>query len=278
LASEHLSPEKLPAGTRLACRIEYHGGVYSGWQSQAQGHVTTVQDLLEAALSAVADEKIRVFCAGRTDTGVHAHCQIFHFEAPVARSPKSWVFGGNTHLPRDIRIHWLVPVAEDFHARFSAHSRSYRYIIENTLVHSAILSGAVTWHRKSLDVSTMHTAAQALLGKKDFSAFRAASCQSNSPVRDVQAVSVRRRGDLVALDIQANAFLHHMVRNIAGALMMVGEGRQPVSWVEELLVGKDRTVAADTAAASGLYLIDVRYPDSFGLPKTPAGPALFGPL
>jgi len=227
------SPELLPAETRIACRIEYDGHAFNGWQSQPHPGAVTVQDELEAAL-----------------------------------------VGGNTALRGDIRIHWAVPVDRAFHARYSARARCYRYVIANTVIAPALLRDQVAWHRRPLDAPAMDRAAQALLGERDFSAFRAASCQSASPMRNVVAISVRRRGDLVVLDIVANAFLHHMVRNIAGALLAVGDGRKPAQWVGQLLAGRDRTRGADTAPARGLYLAAVEYPDYFGLPATPYGPPL----
>lgn len=225
-------------------------------------------------MSEVANAPIRVHCAGRTDTGVHGHAQIIHFDSPVARSPKAWVLGVNAALPTDVRVHWAVPVANDFHARFSAQARSYRYIIVNTVVRPAMLVGLVTWCRWQLSAEAMHEAAQALVGEQDFSAFRAASCQSETPFRCVSRVSVTRRGELVIIDIDANAFLHHMVRNIAGSLMAVGYGRHPPEWIGQLLAAGDRTRAGDTAAADGLYLVEVAYPPVFGLPETPPGPLL----
>jgi tRNA pseudouridine38-40 synthase len=222
----------------------------------------------------VAAAPVRVHCAGRTDAGVHAVAQVVHFDAPVSRSSKAWVMGGNAGLRGDIRIHWALPVGRDFHARFSAEARCYRYLVANTAIESALLRHQVAWHRRPLDAGDMHEAAQALLGELDFSAFRAASCQSRSPMRNVTAISVRRYADLVVLEITANAFLHHMVRNIAGALLAVGDGRKPVAWVRRLLEGGDRTLGADTAPASGLYLAAVHYPPGFGLPATPYGPPL----
>ena len=216
-------------------------------------------------------------CAGRTDTGVHGFAQIIHFDAPVARSAKAWVLGVNANLPFDIRVHWAVVVQADFHARFSALARRYRYVIANTPVRPALLGRQLTWQRQPLDASIMHREAQHLLGERDFSAFRAAACQSSSPMRNVHSVSVVRRGELIVIDIKANAFLHHMVRNIAGSLMAVGSARKPPGWIRELLILGDRTVAADTAAADGLYLVDVEYPAHFALPVTPYGPLLLAP-
>jgi tRNA pseudouridine38-40 synthase len=277
LADSIFSTEPLPAGTRIACRIEYNGSRYSGWQSQSHEGVVTVQDELEAALAQIATTAIRVQCAGRTDTGVHAHTQVIHFDAPIARSPKAWVIGGNAHLPQDIRIHWAVAVDPEFHARFSAQARRYRYVIANVPIRSALLLGQVTWCRRELNVSQMHAGAQALVGEKDFSAFRAASCQSRTPMRNVQSISVKRYGALVVLDVKANAFLHHMVRNIAGALLAVGDGRKSAGWISVLLASGDRRLGAETASSNGLYLVDVDYPTEYGLPATPYGPEILGP-
>ncbi len=273
----YLSADPLPAGGRIACRVEYNGAGFNGWQIQPHPGTRTVQQALETALGAVADHTVRVHCAGRTDTGVHGHCQIIHFDAPAARSPKAWVLGANGGLPEDVRVHWAVPVADTFHARFSALSRRYRYLIANASVRTPLFNRQLTWHRYPLDAQLMHAEAQALLGEQDFSAFRAASCQSNSPMRNVHSVQVARRGELVFIDIQANAFLHHMVRNIVGTLMAVGAGRQPPGWTAQVLQGRDRTRAADTAAPHGLYLVDVGYPVEYGLPSTPFGPLFLGP-
>ncbi|GHD11385.1 tRNA pseudouridine synthase A [Halioglobus japonicus] len=271
-----LSAETLPAGTRIACRVEYNGANYNGWQTQPHLDVTTVQQELERGLTSVAGEPVRVHCAGRTDTGVHGHCQIVHFDAPVPRPPKSWVLGANASMARDVRVHWALPVEKEFHARFSATARRYRYVIANALVRPAMLGGQVTWQRRPLDEAIMHSEAQALLGERDFSTFRAAACQSTTPMRNMMDISVSRRGQLVVIDLQANAFLHHMVRNIAGSLMAVGSGRQSAGWIAELMEGRDRTVAADTAPPDGLYLVDVTYPGHFGLPQTPYGPLILG--
>jgi tRNA pseudouridine38-40 synthase len=274
--SFRFSADPLPAGSRIACRIEYNGSDYSGWQAQPHLQVRTIQEELEHALSVVADESVRVHCAGRTDTGVHGHGQVIHFDAPAQRAAKSWVLGGNANLPRDIRLHWAVPVAADFHARFSATARRYRYVIANTLVRPALLVGQVSWQRRTLDIELMHEAAQFMLGERDFSAFRAAACQSTTPMRNVHSITVKRRGDLVIVDIKANAFLHHMVRNIAGSLMAIGCGSEDVGWIERLLAGRDRTAAADTAAPDGLYLVEVDYPAHYALPPTPYGPLFLG--
>lgn len=278
MAAKQFSAEPLPAQTRIACRVEYDGSAFHGWQSQPHPGTLTVQDVLEAALGEIAAAPVRVHCAGRTDTGVHAFAQVIHFDAPVERSPKAWIMGGNASLPKDVRIHWAVPVDPAFHARFSAEYRCYRYLIANTPIEPALLRRQVTWYRRPLDAAAMHSAAQALRGERDFSAFRAAACQSSSPMRYVRAVSVQRHGEFIVLEIVANAFLHHMVRNIAGALLAVGDGRRPVEWVDELREGGDRTLGADTAPAAGLYLADVEYPARYGLPATPYGPQIVAAL
>ena len=238
--------------------------------------MVTVQSELERGLAAIAalPEPVRVHCAGRTDTGVHACGQVIHFDAPVTRGLKAWVLGTNTHLPDAIRVIWAKQVPADFHARFSALSRRYRYIIGNTRVRPALLNGQVTWQRRPLDAALMHEEAQSLLGEQDFSSFRAASCQSNTAMRNIYSIDISRRGELVVIDVQANAFLHHMVRNIAGSLMAVGSGQQQKGWLAGLLAIKDRNQAADTASPDGLYLSKVDYPEKFSLPVTPLGPLL----
>ena len=269
-----LSDSPLSPGARVAARIEYHGGHYHGWQAQPHLSVATVQEALETSLQEIAGEAVRTTCAGRTDTGVHGFAQVVHFDDPVGRSVKAWVMGTNRHLPADIRVHWAREVDAAFHARFSATSRRYRYIICNTPTPPALLQDLVTWYRHALDIGLMNEAAETLLGEQDFSAFRAASCQASSPNRRVTACVVSRQSDYVVVDITANAFLHHMVRNIVGSLLAVGSRSSSVEWFEMVLQGRDRTQAADTAPAEGLYLIDVTYPEAFDLPKTPDGPTL----
>lgn len=255
------------ASKRIALGIEYNGSMFNGYQMQSAG-TRTVQDELEKALSKVADKPIRLTCAGRTDTGVHATGQVVHFDSAVPRELKAWMLGGNTNLPRDISIHWVRQVSDDFSARFSAISRSYRYILFNRRVRSAVFQRNVSWSFERLDETMMHDAAQALLGEHDFSAFRSSQCQAKHANREMQAISVRREGDYVTLDLKANAFLHHMVRNIMGTLMVIGRGEQPVSWMQEVLQGKDRKAAGMTAQAAGLYLINVEYPAEHGLPDS----------
>lgn len=249
----------------LAIGIEYQGTAYCGWQHQK--HCESVQQQLEKALSYIADESIGLNCAGRTDTGVHAIGQIAHFETNVDRPDKAWIQGVNTRLPNDIRVTWVKTMPEDFHARFSAIARQYRYVIFNRPVHSAILANRVTWENRPLDEKAMHTAAQDLLGENDFSSFRAAGCQASHANRNVQYLKVSRQGNFVFVDIQANAFLHHMVRNIVGTLLEVGRLEKSVEWVSELLKKQDRTQAGMTAPADGLYFVNALYPEQFELPR-----------
>ena len=257
---------------RIALGVEYLGGAYCGYQRQK--HCPSVQENLEQALSSIANEAVELFCAGRTDTGVHAVGQVVHFDTSVQRPPKAWIQGANTHLPADIRISWMQQMADGnfqldqgFHARFSAVARQYRYVIYNRPVHSAVLAGRVTHQAYPLDADKMHQAAQSLIGEQDFSSFRAAACQANHARRNVQKVSVSRSGDFVFIDIQANAFLHHMVRNIAGSLMEVGKGKRSTVWIAELLALKDRTQAAPTAPAAGLYFVNAIYPEQWEIPQ-----------
>lgn len=255
---------------KIALGIEYQGKNYFGWQRQ-EG-VASVQAELERALSFVANEEIQVFCAGRTDSGVHATGQVIHFETDAVRPDKAWAFGTNANLPDDIAVQWAKRVEDDFHARFSATARRYRYVLYSNKLRSAILPYGITHTHLMLDHQLMQQAGQALLGENDFSSFRAAQCQSNTPWRNIHHLNVTRQGDYIVVDIQANAFVHHMVRNIVGSLLAVGCGNRPVEWIGWLLEQKDRTLAAPTAKPEGLYLVDVHYPERFGLPKTPLGP------
>jgi len=252
---------------RIALGIEYNGSLFNGYQLQAAG-TRTVQGELEKALSKVANEPVRLTCAGRTDTGVHATGQVVHFDTAVQRELKAWMLGGNTNLPRDIAIHWVRQVSDEFSARFSAVSRSYRYILFNRKVRSAVFQHNVSWSFEPLDAAAMNDAAQLLIGEHDFSAFRSSQCQAKHAIREMQAISVKCEADYVILDIKANAFLHHMVRNIMGTLMVIGRGDQPVVWMREVLQGQDRKSAGMTAQAAGLYLINVEYPVEHGLPDS----------
>lgn len=255
---------------KIALGIEYDGSRYFGWQRQES--VDSVQQQLERALSIVANSPVEVFCAGRTDAGVHGTGQVIHFETEVNRPLQSWCFGTNAHLPDDIAVKWAVEVNEDFHARFSATARRYRYIIFNSKLRSAILPKGVTHYHFPLDEYKMHQAGQFLLGENDFSSFRAAKCQSHTPWRNIHHLNVSRQGHYVIVDIQANAFVHHMVRNIVGTLLEIGQGKQPIEWAKWVLEQRDREKAAPTAKAEGLYLVEVHYPEHFGIPKTALGP------
>lgn len=258
---------------KIALGIEYQGTHYCGWQRQK--HCDSVQAQVEMALSSIANHPVDLHCAGRTDTGVHGLGQVVHFETSVQRPTKAWVQGTNTKLPGDVRVAWAKPISEAFHARFSAFARQYRYVIFNRAVHSAALYQRVTWEPYRLDEAVMHQAAQALVGEQDFSAFRASQCQAEHARREVQEVKVSRRGDMVFIDIRANAFLHHMVRNIAGTLMEIGKGHQSAAWVKELLLQQDRTLAAATAPASGLYFVNAFYPTEFAIPEVPLNEVLW---
>lgn len=251
---------------RFALGIEYDGAAFRGWQSQAHGQ--TVQDALERALTSVASKEIRVICAGRTDAGVHALGQIVHFDCPVDRPATAWVRGTNAHLPPQVAVRWASEVDPRFHARFDALSRSYTYLLHNHPVRPALRHGHIGWHHRPLDAGHMHEAAQALLGEQDFSAFRAAECQAKTPVKIMHEARVRRHGEIIVFDFRASAFLQHMVRNIVGALVHVGQGREPVSSIPRLLASRDRTRAAPTFSPAGLYLTGVEYAAHWQIPAT----------
>ena len=249
---------------RIALGIEYDGTSYSGWQRQKTG--LGVQQRLEEALSLVANERVEVVCAGRTDTGVHATGQVVHFDTDSERSERGWLLGANTNLPEDISVSWVKPVDQDFHARFSAVGRSYRYLILNRLQRSALHRSRAWWVYEPLDEVPMQAAAQRLLGEHDFSAFRSAACQANTAVREITAISVSRSGDWLTIDVTANAFLMNMVRNIVGSLAAVGLGEQGVEWIRDVLEGRDRKAGGITAPPHGLTLVGVEYPEAFGIP------------
>lgn len=255
---------------RIALVVEYDGSQYHGWQAQTGLH--TVQQALENALSHVADSTISVVCAGRTDTGVHATNQVIHFDTEKERTIRAWIHGANSFLPKDVCVKWGKELPDTFHARYSATARRYRYVIYNGAIRPALLRSNVTWQYRQLDHRLMHQAAQSLLGENDFTSFRSVECQSKTPMRNVHNLQVSRSGDLVVIDITANAFLHHMVRNIAGVLIAVGAGKHPVSWVSEVLAAKDRRLGAETAPSYGLYLVQVTYPKEFGVLQTNPGP------
>jgi tRNA pseudouridine38-40 synthase len=253
---------------RVALGIEYDGSAFHGWQAQQEG-VRTVQTELEAALAKVADHPLRVVCAGRTDTGVHALGQVVHFDTQAQRSERNWLLGTNVNLPQDVSVTWARPVSDEFSARFSAVSRRYRYCILNRTSRSAVLAGRVTWTHRPLDAARMQEAARALVGEHDFSSYRALGCQAKSPVRTLYELEVERQGEFVVLSLHANAFLHHMVRNIAGVLMAIGRGDREIDWAAEVLGLRDRTLGGVTAPPDGLYFEAVEYPAACGIPTVP---------
>ena len=251
---------------RIALGIEYDGTAYNGWQRQKSG--IGVQEVVEAALARVADHPLEVTCAGRTDTGVHASGQVVHFDTEAERSERGWVLGANSNLPPDVSVSWAQEVSEsDFHARYSATSRSYRYVILNRFARSALSRNRAWWVHRPLDEARMLAAGQALVGEHDFSAFRAAGCQAKSTSRNVLSLDVSRTGDLVVIDITANAFLQHMVRNITGVLAEIGSGDREPDWAREVLESRDRTRGGVAAPPQGLTLVSVAYPANFGLPE-----------
>lgn len=250
---------------RYAMGIEYDGAKFFGWQRQS--HAPSVQQSVEDALTAVANHSVTAICAGRTDTGVHARGQVVHFDSPAERSDRQWILGVNSNLPEAVRALWIRSVDDDFHARFGAYSRCYQYSILNRWVRPAIGHDYYGWCRQALDVSLMHEAAQVLLGKHDFSAFRSSGCSSQHAVREVTDIRVSRDGDVVKIDICANAFLYHMVRNIVGSLIPVGLGEQSVQWFEEVFKGGDRKLAGVTADSQGLCFMSVRYDPKYNLPE-----------
>jgi tRNA pseudouridine38-40 synthase len=250
---------------RLAVGVEYLGSAYAGWQAQSSSP-KTIQALVEGALSAVADSPISVVCAGRTDAGVHARGQVAHFDTDVVRGLRGWTLGANSNLPRDISVAWVRPVPAHFHARYSAEARTYRYCIFNRPVRSALVEGRAAQIHRPLDVQRMRAAAPALIGEHDFTAFRSADCQAKSPIRRLTQLDIERDGDAVTIEVTANAFLHHMMRNIAGLLIAIGRGDERPEWAAEILRGRDRTQGGATAPAEGLYLWSVTYPAAFGLP------------
>ncbi len=258
---------------KYAACIEYDGTNYHGWQRLKD--TPSVQEEVEQALSRVANHLIQVTCAGRTDSGVHGIGQVIHFESDASRDEKAWCMGCNTNLPDNIVLRWIQQMDDDFHARFSATSRRYRYIILNHKIRPALLDNKVCWFRENLDESLMQDAANRLIGEHDFSSFRASGCQAKHAMRELQEITITRDGKYVYVDIVANAFLHHMVRNIVGSLFEVGTKRHSPAWFSELLTVKDRSQAGITASACGLYFVSVDYPKRFELPDK-ASPPSFG--
>lgn len=258
--------------TRIAIGVEYNGRAYSGWQYQ--DNAASVQAEVEKALARIADHPVRLSVAGRTDAGVHATGQVAHFNTTAQRSVRAWTLGANNYLPKDIALLWAHVVGQEFDARFSARWRRYQYIVHQRSTRSALQQN-VTWIHHDLDVEVMHYAAQCLLGEQDFSAFRAAACQSTSPMRNLQQIKVFRHGEFVVFDITANAFVHHMVRNIVGSLLEVGKGERAPEWIAQLLAHRDRRQGGVTAPADGLHLVAVGYDESYGLPQRPVKIAFF---
>jgi len=258
---------------RVAIGVAYDGRPFEGWQSQPAGN--TVQDRLEAALAEVAGAPVRAVAAGRTDAGVHATGQVVHFDTQAARPESAWVRGTNAHLPEAIAVQWACEVDSEFHARYAATRRTYAYVLLRHPVRPAVFAGKVGWFHLPLDVALMRTAARCLLGEHDFSAFRSAECQAKTPVRVLERLTIEQRGDYIVFELTANAFLHHMVRNLVGALVHVGKGAQPPEWLGDVLAGRDRSRAAPTFGPDGLYLTAVEYPERWKLPPfTPMLPFL----
>ena len=254
---------------RIALGIEYDGAAYAGWQQQA--HARSVQAELERALAGVAGHEVSLTAAGRTDAGVHALMQVAHFDTAAARPEHAWALGGTAESSDDVTVLWAREVHDGFHARHSALSRTYVYRILNRPLRPALDRLRVCWVRRPLDARLMHRTAQCLVGERDFSSFRAAECQSSTPMRRLIEIGVERNGDVVEVTVRANAFLHHMVRNIAGSLLLVGGGDRPAGWLAEVLEARDRRLAGPTAAPHGLYFAGVEYPAGFGLPCAPRG-------
>lgn len=253
---------------RIAIGIEYDGRAFCGWQSQPSGK--TVQDALESALAQMAGEPVRVHAAGRTDTGVHASMQVAHFDTRANRPLQAWVRGVNRFLPSSVAVQWAVTVPDEFHARFSAMRRHYRYLLLNHPVRPALLAGRVGWHHAPLDAAAMQAAASLMLGEHDFSSFRSSECQAASPVKTITRFALRREGELIICDVSAGGFLHHMVRNLMGALVHIGKGNAEPGWMLDLLDKRDRTVAPPTFMPDGLYFAGVSYPESFSIASEPA--------
>jgi tRNA pseudouridine38-40 synthase len=249
---------------RIALGLQYNGAAFSGWQSQSHGH--TVQDTLENALEKLTSEHIRTIAAGRTDAGVHALGQVVHFDSALTRPLSSWIQGVNAFLPPTVAVQWAQPVADDFHARFSAFERTYYYLLYVHRIRAPLLTGRTGWLYGALDIAAMRTATVLMIGEHDFSAFRATACQAKSPVKQLYAIDIETRGDLVYFRFRANAFLHHMVRNILACLIAIGHHKRPIHWLVDVLHTRDRRMAMPTFMPDGLYLAHIRYPDRFALP------------
>ncbi|MDH5435393.1 MAG: tRNA pseudouridine(38-40) synthase TruA [Gammaproteobacteria bacterium] len=253
---------------RIALGVEYNGSHYNGWQYQ--DHSRSIQEEVEKAISKVADHKVNVICAGRTDTGVHAMQQVIHIESHADRTERAWLFGSNSNLPDDISILWAKETSNEFHARYTAIARRYRYVILNRNIRPSYLRSLVSWDCRPLDEKRMHKAAQHLIGEHDFNSYRAAGCQAKHANRNVKYINVTRHNEFIYIDIEANAFLYHMVRNIVGVLSSIGAGEQADDWSKEVLEYHDRTMGGVTASPDGLYLVNVLYPEEYGIPvRTP---------
>jgi tRNA pseudouridine38-40 synthase len=258
---------------RIALGVEYAGTDFCGWQSQP--HARTVQGELEKAISVVANHQVEVYAAGRTDTGVHALNQVVHFDTESIRAQRGWLLGINANLPKDVNVTWVNEVDADFNARFTAIKRSYRYLILNRLSRSAVHHNRMWWHHHPLDTERMQQAANQLIGRHDFSAFRASECQAKSPIKTLDKIVVSRQQDCIAVDVEARSFLHHMVRNLVGVMATIGDGSKPVEWAGEVLRSVDRSQGGITAPAEGLYLVDVQYPEQYSLPTVSGFPVLW---
>ncbi len=263
---------------RYAAIVEYNGADFHGWQKQKHHDEPTVQAALEAAISKVANQPVEIVCAGRTDAGVHATRQVIHFDTDAQRSDYGWIMGINTNTPPSVSIQWIREVDGDFHARFKAQARCYRYLINNSRFRQALQHDQLTWWKYDLDVEKMQAAADILLGEHDFSAFRAKDCQAKSPIKTMHRIQVRRWGKLVMVELESSAFLYHMVRNIMGVLIPIGEGNQPVEWMQEVLDSRARSAAGVTAPGDGLHFVGVRFPEQFDIPSQPYGPLLLEPV
>lgn len=262
---------------RYAASIQYDGSRFFGWQILKTG-LPTVQAAIEVALSKVANHSVSVICAGRTDARVHGCNQVIHFDTDAVRTERGWAYGANANLPDDVAINWVKPVSDDFHARFSALWRRYRYVIYNHPIRPTHLSKGVTWNYRPLDVDRMKTAAKCLLGEHDFTSYRAIQCQAKNPVRKVTRLDISRHGLLIVIDVQANAFLHHMIRNVVGVLMAIGCGKREPRWAKDVLDARDRAHGGITASPNGLYFIDAGYDKAFGLPASESTPHFIAPL